>query len=319
MKPTKASTRKKCKGCGEKRLIQRGRKLCNGCKRLQNDLSSGAVLPPDYQDTTYKPYKDPMIPNESGFGFVGAIVQTKTGSHIQCNECGYFYANVGVHLRNKHKIDPREYKEKYGLRLKQGLLSPMERERALIRWNTLPQRKYQKKNAKKAQQAAREKRARGDMKTGGQTWLPQLRNERGRCADQLVEKVKQLYQKLGHVPTSDEFKEEYGSAYNSMKTMHGSYDEAVKKAGLTGWKQRLRERTEKNAEKALLNIFDWYQENGRTPQWKDFNQENILPATGSVQKWFGNVSTARRMARVPDLVNKNGKWVEIPYPYEEEA
>src|SRR5579859_1821499 len=115
--------KKICPQCKQKKNIAKSRKICEACRDHNYKISSGQIRKPDYPKTTTAGYKEPMIPVEDGFGFYGAITATKDNKHIQCHECGYFFQNLATHVNQGHKMSTKDYKEKFGLRLKDGLVS----------------------------------------------------------------------------------------------------------------------------------------------------------------------------------------------------
>jgi predicted transcriptional regulator len=79
--------------------------------RIQYEVKRGQTGP------SYTPQADPSLPP------IGALVFSDDGETIQCHVCGEWYANVGAHLR-KHKITPKQYREKFGLRRGTALAAP---------------------------------------------------------------------------------------------------------------------------------------------------------------------------------------------------
>lgn len=306
-------TKHLCEQCGLERNFESNRKTCDACRRFNARVGRGEVLPPDYADTTYKPYKDPMIKNDTGFGYIGAIVQTKSGSHIQCNLCGYFFGDLGLHIANYHREDVREYKIRFGLRVKQGLLSPQVREIRQRIYNEKPLRHSNAENSIKARAALKKKRDEGEkaynVKEG--SWIPQLRNERGQCAAQLLEKIKELAKMMNTRPTEEKFISEYGwGAMESVKTLHGSWSKAVKKAGFDDYNAHRKKQSLKKVDEIIKDVIDWYETHERTPQWSDFNNDDTLPSYFTVKHHFKGLNALRRAAGIPELINVGGQWVE---------
>lgn len=305
-----------CVECKREMHIPKSRQHCQHCRTRRTAVNNGTVLPPDYKDTTYAPYKEPMIKNDTGYGYVGAIVQSTNGSHIQCNECGYFYGNLAGHVLNYHKIAPRDYKIKYGLRVRDGLVSPMYKELARERFKDHPITERAAEYALLAKAALAKSRADGmkpyNLDTGG-SWIPQLRNERGVCADQLLEKIKQLAADIGRTPNYNDFGRAYGwGAACSVQTLHGSWDKAIIKTGLLHWKAKRRQNVDAQKDKILTQIIEWYKTHHRTPRTVDFDTDDDLPSALLVQHYFKGLNIARKLAGVPILVQEKAgqPWVE---------
>lgn len=51
-------------------------------------------------------------------------VQPTTDTHIQCLECGRWYRALGRHIDATHQVTAEQYKERHGLSVTKGLVSP---------------------------------------------------------------------------------------------------------------------------------------------------------------------------------------------------
>lgn len=301
----KKSSKRKCEQCKKVRPIREGRKICYSCRTLQANISSGKMRPPDYPDTTTAGYKEPMEAVKNGFSYYGAITRTTDGKMIQCHICGYFVSKLGAHII-KHDIKPLDYKIKFGLRLKEGLLSPVAKLKAQETYN---------KNARAAQhlktitQLAKKRREEKPWKTGGGDWSAQKRNERGLCKEQTLAKIRQLAALRGGVARHEDYAEEYGCT-DAVRHWFGSWSKGVKAAGLENYTDRVGANKAIAQERTLQNMVAFYEQQGRTPQNADFTSDNGLAVAKTVRGWFGTLNNARQIAGVPQLVWYKGKWVE---------
>jgi len=251
---------------------------------------------------------------KDGFGYVGAVTQTNDGEHIQCHVCGYFYHNLGAHVYKRHGIKVREYREKYGLRLREGLLSPRERVRAQIRYNNGARGKNRATVAAKARAIRKKKVESGELKLGGNQWSAQRRNEKGNCKAQTLAKIKNMYDRDG-VVTERKFKKEYGGL-STVKYWFGSWNSALKELKIPEYRQRESMNRDERMGNIIEQIQAFYKEHGRTPQASDFDTNEKLENHSAVRHIFGNLNEARRTAKVPELRQIAGrKWVEV-YPEE---
>lgn len=67
-------------------------------------------------------YKEPILPvNHGGFGWFGLQAYNEQGQ-LMCHECGGFFDGLCNHIKG-HGLGKKEYKKKYGLRLKARLAS----------------------------------------------------------------------------------------------------------------------------------------------------------------------------------------------------
>lgn len=304
---------RRCPQCKNQRGFALNRKLCSGCRSFNDRVRTREVLPPTYSDVTVEGYKEPLESVVGGFGYVGAITQTIDGTKIQCHLCGYFFANLGSHVRSKHRLPLDDYRYRYGLRIKYSLLSPVEKERAQKRYNNNVRFKQGSlKNLVKAQAAFEKKRQEG-WTPGGDQWSSQLRNEKGMCREQTLAKIRQIAEVNDGVAIFEEFVKTFGEGQKSVvQHWFGSWDAAVRAAGADTYLGRQNKEYKKRRRDTVQRIRDFYAAHGRTPLSSDFNSDNNLPRQNWVSKNFGSLNAARRKAGVPELVHVVGnKWKEV--------
>jgi hypothetical protein len=248
------------------------------------------------QALIYENYKEPLKPIEKGkgYGYYGTIAITDDKQYVQCHICGNLYPNVGMHLR-KHKIKAADYKERFGLRAMAALMSEPERERhqrAVVGGNhpvvgkgELPTW-LQEYNAKVQ---------RGEIihpgtkrKEGGMSL--QKRNEIGKCPDQVLEKIRELADKLGRAPSYEEFRDHYKYEYlGSIKFQHGSFSAAVHKLGL----KTAAEIKSPDSDLLLQRLIDFHDEHGRIPTKSDFERGLVGYPRSMYWRRFGSLNNAR--------------------------
>lgn len=103
------SVLKICDNCHHERKIPENRKVCGGCRKIIGKAKRhDGVLPPTYEDTVVSPFKEPMQKVDGGFGYYGAVTESKDGEYIQCHICGYFFPRLSAHI-TKHKINARDH------------------------------------------------------------------------------------------------------------------------------------------------------------------------------------------------------------------
>lgn len=310
-----ANKLRECAQCHQKKAIPKGRTQCAGCRRFNSDVNLGRIRTPEYAEVNTTGYKEPMKRVEDGFGFYGAITGTNDGRHVQCHICGYYYQALGAHVRAKHKMAPRDYKLAYGLRINDGLLSPLGRKVFQDKYN-----KYARKTpdefremSRKAQEAIKE----NGTQLGGHGWNAQTRNERGMCRDQTIAKIKYVAELNDGVPIWQTFIDMYGSGQKEVvHYWFGSWQAAVTAAGLESYYEQADLRRAQRRRTYEQQIKDFYKREGRTPLSSDFNAENKLPTQTTVSHLFGSLNNARAAADVPLLTfkgNVGGRgnlWVE---------
>lgn len=242
------------------------------------------------QTLLYDNYKEPLkkIEKGKGYGYYGTVAITADKEYVQCHICGNLFTSVSMHLR-KHKISAVKYKETYGLSLTTSLMSEPAREafqkRAVAH---LPS----KDGLPAWLQEYNRKVQSGEVKHKAHGRAPSLewRNKNGLCPDQVLEKIKDLTEILGHTPSHDEFARHYKGRYlGSINFQHGSYLKAVAKLGLKSAKE-LKEYTN---EQLLENLVQFYDEHGRIPMTGDFNRGLLGANRATYITRFGSLNSAR--------------------------
>jgi len=255
------------------------------------------------QGLTLRNYKEPLreVPKKEGFGYYGAILGTIDGQYIQCHICGKYFANSSAHIRQAHKTPVPTYREKFELARQTALVSEVERER--LKNNQIkfiasltPQQlaKYQKK--------AIENR---NIRIAVQPKLSlESKNKRGTCPDQLLDKIKEVAEKIGRTPSKHEFIGETGTQryIHLIYKVYGSWTNALKILGMSpkqnGNKKNQKIKRYSNDELLeYLNIF--WQENNKIPTATDFKR-GLLPTYEVYLRRFGSITRARQLAGVPE-------------------
>lgn len=245
------------------------------------------------QTLLYENYKEPLkaIEKGKGFGYYGTVAITDDKTLVQCHICGHLWPNVGAHLR-KHKITATDYKKKYGLAVETALISEPVRERfqktvvannPVVQAGKLPEwlaeynRKVQSGEIK-------------HMAHGGTSMSLEKRNKLGLCPDQVLEKIREYADELGHAPSYDEFRAHYkGKYYHSIIFQHGSYSAAVKKLGL----KTAQELKSPDNETLLQSLRDFHERFARIPTKSDFERGLVgYPRQAYWRRW-GSLNNAR--------------------------
>lgn len=117
-----------------------------------------------------------------------------SGDRLECFICGKSYINLGTHIGYGHKVDIKEYKEKYGIPTSVGLLSE-------------PFKKNKSDNASNNPLIKK-----GQFKKGHETKLVKKRKQPDWCYKELI-KNKPIIRKL----SPDEILEIYSSGEAQIK------------------------------------------------------------------------------------------------------
>lgn len=302
-----------CAQCHEKRGIQKGRKICYHCRLLNQLVNAGTVREPDYPDVTVAKYKAPMEEVKDGYGYLGAITETNDGKMIQCHICGYYFGRLGNHI-STHGLTARDYKIKFGLRIKDGLLSIAARKQSQDTYNANGRlaldrlRKLQAGNARRREE--------DNWHTGGgidgrpTRDTPQYRNEQGTCKAQTLAKIKRLAKMQEGPVTWRDFAREYGET-STITHWFGSWSKALEAANLETYDARRKRQKAEMTAGLLARMEAFYKKHGRTPLSSDFNADNDLPSYQEASRRYGTLNNARIAAGIPQLICvAPGRWVE---------
>lgn len=248
----------------------------------------------------YLNYKEPLQKVTDGYGYLGALGQTKDGSKVQCHICGELYYNLGAHIFNTHQMKAREYREKFQLGLRTPLCSDQAsreyKERALKLWNSKsPEEQEHQKNLMReaAAQAVRI----------GHTRSLEEKNRHGMCPDQLLEKIRLVADKLQKNPTAEDFRSEYSRRYlDSITRTFGSWNQAKAQLGLSPCKSGTRFPHNKGTckftkEELLAYLRNHYERFGKPPTASDWNRY-YFPDYHIYLKQFGSIKNARKEANI---------------------
>lgn len=294
----KEKTRLRTENRAKKRLYNERHGITR--KTIKRDITPGVGVDPAGYEIIYENYKEPLksIPTGVGYGYYGTIATTADHTLIQCHICGELFRSLGLHVR-KHKVTAADYKQRFQLKATAALVSDEARhemQRTTVRavtkelppWLAEYNRKVQSGEVKHIGTKRRE---------GGMSL--QKRNELGNCPDQVLEKIKDLANQLGHTPSYDEFIYHYKSKYiHSIKYHHGSYLKAVEKAKLVSAKQL----KEPDNEYLLKQLVDFNEKYGHIPMRSDF-ERGLLPSRQMYWRRFGSLNEARIQAGLNAVIS----------------
>ena len=60
-------------------------------------------------------WEPPFAPVKNGFGFVGVLAEDSKTGQLQCHECGKWFEQLPTHYTQKHKMNGKQYRKKFGL------------------------------------------------------------------------------------------------------------------------------------------------------------------------------------------------------------
>lgn len=250
----------------------------------------------------YPGYKEPMWQIEDGFGYYGAMGHSSDGKTVQCHECGKMFGNLSQHIK-LHSLSSKEYKDKYKLSSKTSLTSHLTRKIFASTYQYLWSEEHKDYLRKQ-----RKKRLKKGFVKGKQGFLSlEMKNRRGICPDQIIDKIQRLSQEILHAPSYTEFEKKYGySAMDAAFREHGSYTNAVRIAGLTP----ASESATYDRIHMLEMLNDFRIRKGREALTSDLDNSEHMPRASTYHRAFGSLKEARREAR--KLRSKNREISRLP-------
>ncbi len=303
---------KSCVKCGKQYRTKNGKgsvkaKYCSDCKievrkeyfKKVDARRFEAAHPLAGGDETYfYGYKAPLTKFEGGFGYKGVVSYSKSSKQMQCHFCGRFFRNVGSHAKFAHGFTAELYKEKVGLAQKTALVGEETRDKLIVAHKNVPSFSQIGKSKKEVKKHMTKMSNKAEKKDRRAHWTLERRNETGNCPEQLIEKIKKLEVKLGRRPTAEDYQREYGS-FQSVITVYGKWDTALKVAGMTTYMEEKSLRSDPDF--LLGHLQRFYKEHGRTPRTSDMRR-GLLPPAQTYWKVFGNLNNARIKAGVPLVI-----------------
>jgi hypothetical protein len=162
-------------------------------------------------------YIPPFERVENGFGFHGLLVEDSTSGKLQCHICGRWFEQMSIHLKNIHSLNCKEYKIKFGLLQSTALKSKKMR----LAQSKIMQ-KLRRKNKSNNFVFKRKNKFSGNRKNLSKAL--EHRNRFGVCDLQIMQKVIDLYKKLGKTPTLTDLSNEYGFSFvTTISKRYSSY------------------------------------------------------------------------------------------------
>lgn len=245
----------------------------------------------------YLNYKLPLKPVENGHGYMGTLGQTEDGELVQCHICGDLVKNLGHHAFFKHEMKAKEYREKFQLGKRTALCSDLfskeRKERGLKNWAKLSE---EEKRSRIETMHKHTDRSKGNPRT-----LEAL-NKDGMCPDQLLERIQEVADKVGHSPTHQEFIKHYKGKYvGAINRTFGSWNGAKRILKLHPCKpgsEIPHNRSKYTNDQLIGYLRSFYKEKKEIPTHADCKR-GFLPSWYLYQHRFGGMKKARQLAGIP--------------------
>lgn len=223
----------------------------------------------DLGEFWYADYKEPLVPFEGGYGYVGALLKGDDG-RLLCNYCGKTFDNLGRHVAAAHKMSAREYKQEVGLLQKSALVSERGRISRVRTALKLVETGHIAQMRGKALPVAG---VRHHGKKNG-VWNAEYLNKTGRCYEQVLQTARSIAASGRRV--TQKTLAQRGIGHTTVTAYFGSYE---KLRLLLGEKPRLHH---KWTDEELVSAFrSLAHELGRTPRQSDLRRYGLPAVTFS--------------------------------------
>ncbi len=249
-------------------------------------------------------YKEPLQEVQEGYGYYGVILTDESKEKIQCHICGKMFRMLGSHVWRKHQIRQKDYKEKFKLSPKNSLCSEKQRIVLIERTQKFFEKMTEEEKKEWKERAVNNLRLfhKNNGVTGYKALSLEARNKRGTCPDQLLDKLKEVQEKLGHSPSRGEFDKELGTRKysNAIEFYFGSWNDFKEIHSYQAYEKNCNVFKRKYSNQQLSDLLrNFYDKNKRIPVTSDF-KKGLLPDIQYYQNYFGSLTNARIQAGLLD-------------------
>lgn len=246
----------------------------------------------DLGEFWYGDYKEPFEQLEGAVPGhpVGVVLYEDDGGkpgNLLCAYCGGTFENLGTHVKPKHGLSTREYKEEVGLLQKSALVSERLRNtRSATQLRMIRSGKYDPtqhrftKGFKPAPHRTRDGRIK-----------PEFLNKTGRCRSQVVQVARSIRQRTGRI--SEKELRRHGIYMNTVKRYFGTMNGLRIEAGMPP----VAKRHSYSAFELKQSLWALAQSLGRTPTQSDCRRFG-LPTQKVFAREFGSVYKGLRSRRL---------------------
>jgi hypothetical protein len=233
--------------------------------------------------------KAPFIP--SGVSIYAALEYNEDTDKVRCHECGQWYLRLGKHVAAKH-MKPKEYKDAHGLRRKAALCGLRESHRASL---VSVREDVKKTLIKTAQIRLLGSRAGSAAQTDRLQYVEkyaELRNERGLCHAQIIDRLRAMVHRFSRAPTLREIRASGMCPGSILLKFNAPNMSAV----FSLLDLPLSAGNRKYSSPILIELLrDFYVKFGHTPMKTDFRRK-LLPNPSIFSYHFGTLGAAYKAA-----------------------
>jgi hypothetical protein len=183
----------------------------------------------DYKESpTGKAYigiaKRPIVPNKTGHGFIGVLLQNEKRNRVQCSICGKWLDQLsGTHLTS-HRMNSEQYKTMFGLNITTGLVSDTNSWKRSSYMTGVAHHSFKKGNP-----------FLGELQRNGRQRTEEEKNSRGVCDEQLKARTLDYILKHKKLPSTlnhGNNRHEPSWVMHTARRRFGTYNNALEVWGL---------------------------------------------------------------------------------------
>lgn len=266
------------------------------------------------ENLIYLEYKEPLkkIEEGKGYGFYGVVATSKDGNFVQSHCDGKLYRYISNTHAMKHGFkNVLEYKKFFQLADSTVLAGRETREKYLNNYF-----KRSKKDLIERLRAMKEKAIQANRDRKGSKIRLEVRNKRGNCPDQLIQKIRDLKKELGRTPSRRDFKLKWKGRF--MGTIYETLGSWTKAVQLAGMKPLSKVREDKYSRESLIKYLqNFYKRFDRTATKVDA-EAGYIPSVDTYRKHWKTMNAARIQAGVPIIIRMGRHGVAETMDYRNE-
>lgn len=214
-------------------------------------------------------YKEPFMRFEEGYGYQGVLLFDGINDQVQCHLCGEWQTSLPHHLRREHNTNAADYKRQVGLSQTSALISESTREKLIANAKNgkgLEERKKNLRPGKKHRPESIEKIRQAILDNANRR---ETQNKRGTCPEQLIDRLRKDFARLGRTPTTRE-----AGYLPTIIKVYGSWKNACEIAGVPYREpgKAAKDKLKYHEAEIIIWIREFYDANGRLPRRMDHKQ-----------------------------------------------
>lgn len=244
---------------------------------------------------------EPFLESPDKHGYMGVIMYDDSADLVQCHVCGEFRKSIGTHVRQAHKTNLDEYRDRYGLPLRGGLSAKSVTQKqsdAASKPERLKQLARSRKNIWKIPSIVRKMRNRKTRRRMRMAMARVARvNKKGLCKLQMMARYLVVKGIVRGEPTAEELKTHDPRLWAKISN-HGTLNSWRRENGIPMRPQGQAHTAFGNLE-LIAALRRWRQENERSPSAEDFSRaQRGYPSRAPFLRAFGSWRGALNQAGI---------------------